>query len=99
MLPWLQLLCVCEIIILELLLTLRSFLSSYWLLQVSIYLIQIIFGAVDVPAKLLALGMLSYLGRRVSQATCLFMSALVIFANIFVPAGNTHTHIHTETHR
>ncbi|XP_067465205.1 solute carrier family 22 member 6 [Thunnus thynnus] len=53
---------------------------------VSIYLMQIIFGAVDFPAKLLALGMLSYLGRRVSQAACLFLSALIIFANIFVPA-------------
>uniref|UniRef100_A0A7N8XYN2 Solute carrier family 22 member 6 n=1 Tax=Mastacembelus armatus TaxID=205130 RepID=A0A7N8XYN2_9TELE len=53
--------------------------------QVSIYLMQIIFGAVDFPAKLLALGMLSYLGRRVSQAACLFLSALVIFTNIFVP--------------
>ncbi|XP_071362256.1 solute carrier family 22 member 6 [Trachinotus anak] len=52
---------------------------------VSIYLMQIIFGAVDIPAKLLALGMLSYLGRRVSQATCLFLSAFIIFANIFVP--------------
>ncbi|XP_026166117.1 solute carrier family 22 member 6 isoform X3 [Mastacembelus armatus] len=52
---------------------------------VSIYLMQIIFGAVDFPAKLLALGMLSYLGRRVSQAACLFLSALVIFTNIFVP--------------
>ncbi|XP_051250927.1 solute carrier family 22 member 6 isoform X2 [Dicentrarchus labrax] len=53
---------------------------------VSIYLMQIIFGAVDFPAKLLALSMLSYLGRRVSQATCLFLSALIIFANIFVPS-------------
>ncbi|XP_044078484.1 solute carrier family 22 member 6 [Siniperca chuatsi] len=52
---------------------------------VDIYLMQIIFGAVDFPAKLLALGMLSYLGRRVSQATCLFLSAVIIFANIFVP--------------
>uniref|UniRef100_A0A8C2WYH8 Solute carrier family 22 member 6 n=1 Tax=Cyclopterus lumpus TaxID=8103 RepID=A0A8C2WYH8_CYCLU len=50
-----------------------------------IYQIQIIFGAVDFPAKLMALGMLTYLGRRVSQATCLFLSALIIFANIFVP--------------
>lgn len=52
---------------------------------VSIYLIQIIFGAVDFPAKLFALGTLSYLGRRVSQAACLFVSAVIIFANIFVP--------------
>ncbi|KAM6907396.1 solute carrier family 22 member 6 [Xenentodon cancila] len=52
---------------------------------VSIYLVQIIFGAVDIPAKVMALGMLSYLGRRVSQVSCLFLSAIIIFANIFVP--------------
>lgn len=74
---------------------------SYWLdklcflpigcllLQVSIYLMQIIFGAVDIPAKLFALGILSYLGRRVSQAVCLFFSAAIIFANIFVPTGTS----------
>lgn len=60
---------------------------SCLLFQVSIYMMQIIFGAVDFPAKFLALGMLSYLGRRVSQATCLLLSALAIFANIFVPTG------------
>ncbi|XP_061607459.1 solute carrier family 22 member 6 isoform X3 [Phyllopteryx taeniolatus] len=54
---------------------------------VSIYVMQLIFGAVDFPAKFVALGMLSFLGRRVTQALCLFMSALVIFANIFVPMG------------
>ncbi|KAM4544460.1 solute carrier family 22 member 6 [Odontesthes bonariensis] len=52
---------------------------------VSIYLMQIIFGAVDIPAKLFALGILSVLGRRVSQVSCLFLSAIIIFANIFVP--------------
>ncbi|PWA24646.1 hypothetical protein CCH79_00016144 [Gambusia affinis] len=52
---------------------------------VSIYLMQLIFGAVDIPAKFLALGMLSYLGRRVTQVSCLFLSAVIIFANIFVP--------------
>ncbi|KAG7484963.1 hypothetical protein MATL_G00055740 [Megalops atlanticus] len=52
---------------------------------VSIYLIQVIFGAVDFPAKLLALASLSFLGRRITQGTCLILSALIIFANIFVP--------------
>uniref|UniRef100_A0A8C4YXD5 Solute carrier family 22 member 6 n=1 Tax=Gadus morhua TaxID=8049 RepID=A0A8C4YXD5_GADMO len=52
---------------------------------VNVYLMQIIFGAVDIPAKLLALLMLTFLGRRVTQAACLFLSALVIFINIFVP--------------
>uniref|UniRef100_A0A665TS36 Solute carrier family 22 member 6-like n=1 Tax=Echeneis naucrates TaxID=173247 RepID=A0A665TS36_ECHNA len=65
--------------------TKQTFLCLCWVFQVSIYLIQIIFGAVDLPAKLLALGMLSYLGRRISQATCLFLSAIIIFANILVP--------------
>ncbi|XP_077596566.1 solute carrier family 22 member 6 isoform X3 [Stigmatopora nigra] len=53
---------------------------------VSIYVMQLIFGAVDIPAKVAALGMLSFLGRRVSQAVCLLASALIIFSNIFVPA-------------
>ncbi|XP_072317068.1 solute carrier family 22 member 6 [Eucyclogobius newberryi] len=53
---------------------------------VSIYLIQVIFGCVDIPAKLLALASLSVLGRRVTQATCLFLSAVVIFINILVPS-------------
>ncbi|CAB1333181.1 unnamed protein product [Coregonus sp. 'balchen'] len=52
---------------------------------VNIYLIQIIFGMVDFPAKLVALGSLTFLGRRITQGTCLLMSALMIFANTFVP--------------
>ncbi|XP_066501447.1 solute carrier family 22 member 6 [Hoplias malabaricus] len=52
---------------------------------VNIYLMQVIFGAVDFPAKLVALGMLTFLGRRLTQACCLLASAAVIFANIFVP--------------
>ena len=54
---------------------------------VNIYLMQIIFGAVDFPAKLVALAMLSFLGLRLTQATCLLTSTFVIFANIFVPKG------------
>lgn len=77
--------------------TLSSPPIGYWLFQVSIYLIQIIFGAVDIPAKIFALGMLTVLGRRVSQAACLFLSALVIFANIFVPTGNKPTNYYTQT--
>ncbi|XP_073336003.1 solute carrier family 22 member 6 isoform X1 [Pagrus major] len=53
---------------------------------VNIYLMQIIFGAVDFPFKLIALASLTYLGRRITQAACLFLSALIIFANIFVPS-------------
>ncbi|XP_068187583.1 solute carrier family 22 member 6-like [Antennarius striatus] len=52
---------------------------------VNIYLMQLIFGVVDIPAKFVVLIVLSFLGRRVSQASCLFLAALVIFSNIFIP--------------
>ena len=53
----------------------------------NIYVMQLIFGAVDFPAKLIALAMLSYLGRRITQASCLLISAVLIFANIFISKG------------
>ncbi|TRY74229.1 hypothetical protein DNTS_015118 [Danionella cerebrum] len=53
---------------------------------VNIYLMQLIFGAVDFPAKLVALLMLSFLGRRLTQGLCLLVSASIIFSNIFVPS-------------
>lgn len=54
---------------------------------VSIYLIQVIFGAVDVPAKLVVTVSVSYVGRRVSLMVALFLAGLVIIANIFVSTG------------
>ncbi|XP_064293574.1 solute carrier family 22 member 6-A-like isoform X2 [Phalacrocorax carbo] len=51
---------------------------------VSIYLIQVIFGAVDFPAKVVVTVSLSYIGRRVSLMVALFLAGLVIIANIFV---------------
>ncbi|KAF1421201.1 Solute carrier family 22 member 6-A, partial [Spheniscus magellanicus] len=51
---------------------------------VSIYLIQVIFGAVDFPAKVVVTISLSYIGRRVSLMVALFFAGLVIIANIFV---------------
>lgn len=73
--------------------------TDCWLFQVSIYLIQIIFGAVDFPAKLFALAILSYLGRRLSQSACLFLSSMVIFANIFIPTGNSnHSNFDVHSH-
>ncbi|KAM3656179.1 LOW QUALITY PROTEIN: solute carrier family 22 member 6-A-like [Ammospiza maritima maritima] len=52
---------------------------------VSIYLIQVIFGAVDFPAKVVVTVSLSYVGRRLSLMVTLFLAGLVIVANIFVP--------------
>lgn len=56
---------------------------------VNIYMMQVIFGLVDVPAKLMALVMLSFLGRRLTQGMCLLASASIIFINIFIPEGET----------
>uniref|UniRef100_A0A8D0G615 Major facilitator superfamily (MFS) profile domain-containing protein n=1 Tax=Sphenodon punctatus TaxID=8508 RepID=A0A8D0G615_SPHPU len=52
---------------------------------VSIYLIQVIFGAVDFPAKVIVTISMSYIGRRVSLAAFLIFAGLVIIANSFVP--------------
>ncbi|XP_075043838.1 solute carrier family 22 member 6-A-like [Mixophyes fleayi] len=52
---------------------------------VSIYLIQVIFGAVDFPAKLISTTCMIYIGRRVTQFFSLFLGGLAILANIFVP--------------
>ncbi|XP_063173135.1 solute carrier family 22 member 6-A-like [Candoia aspera] len=51
---------------------------------VSIYLIQVIFGAVDIPAKLVAFLVICYLGRRITQALSLILAGLSIAGNIFV---------------
>ncbi|XP_069501099.1 solute carrier family 22 member 6-A-like isoform X2 [Ambystoma mexicanum] len=52
---------------------------------VNIYLIQVIFGAVDIPAKFISVLVMSYFGRRVTQAGSLILGGLAILANIFVP--------------
>ncbi|XP_074861397.1 solute carrier family 22 member 6-A-like isoform X2 [Carettochelys insculpta] len=52
---------------------------------VSIYLIQLIFGAVDFPAKVVITISMSYIGRRVSLSACLILAGIVIIANVFVP--------------
>ncbi|XP_065409069.1 solute carrier family 22 member 6-A-like [Chrysemys picta bellii] len=52
---------------------------------VSIYLIQLIFGAVDFPAKVVVTISMSYIGRRVTLSAFLLLAGLVIIANIFVP--------------
>ncbi|XP_048475579.1 solute carrier family 22 member 6-A-like [Rhincodon typus] len=52
---------------------------------VDIYLIQIIFGAVDIPAKLLGVVTLSYIGRRFTQGTSLILAGSIVIINIFIP--------------
>uniref|UniRef100_A0A672LDQ3 Solute carrier family 22 member 6 n=1 Tax=Sinocyclocheilus grahami TaxID=75366 RepID=A0A672LDQ3_SINGR len=52
---------------------------------VSIYLIQIIFGAVDIPAKILVTISMSMLGQRPSQCRALVLAGVMILINLLVP--------------
>ncbi|XP_052393291.1 solute carrier family 22 member 6-like [Carassius gibelio] len=52
---------------------------------VSIYLIQIIFGAVDIPAKILVTISMCMLGRRPSQCGALVLAGVMILINLLVP--------------
>lgn len=54
---------------------------------VSIYLIQVIFGAVDLPAKLVGFLVTNSLGRRPAQVASLFLAGICILVNGVVPQG------------
>ena len=54
---------------------------------VDIYLIQVIFGAVDIPAKVVITVSMSVLGRRPSQCAALILSGVTILINLSVPFG------------
>lgn len=54
---------------------------------VDIYLSQLVFGAVDIPAKLASVLAISCVGRRVAQGGSLALAGICILANIFVPMG------------
>ncbi|XP_073461049.1 solute carrier family 22 member 6-B-like [Aquarana catesbeiana] len=51
----------------------------------SIYIIQVIFGTVDIPAKFFSYFVINYVGRRVLQASALILSGAAILVNIFLP--------------
>ncbi|XP_056141182.1 solute carrier family 22 member 6 [Lampris incognitus] len=52
---------------------------------VNIYLIQVIFGAVDIPAKVVVTVSMSFAGRRPSQCGALILSGVTILINLLVP--------------
>lgn len=54
---------------------------------VDIYLIQVIFGAVDIPAKVVISVAMCLVGRRLSQCGALILSGVMILANLLVPLG------------
>ncbi|XP_063001679.1 solute carrier family 22 member 6-A-like [Elgaria multicarinata webbii] len=51
----------------------------------NLYLTQLVFGAVDFPAKFISVMTITFVGRRFSQALSLILAGLCILANIFVP--------------
>ncbi|NXO89399.1 S226B protein, partial [Certhia brachydactyla] len=53
--------------------------------EFNIYVIQLIFGAVDIPAKLVSILTITYVGRRLTQAGALILAGLAILANTLVP--------------
>nr|XP_038028437.1 solute carrier family 22 member 6-A-like [Anas platyrhynchos] len=53
--------------------------------DVNIYVIQLIFGAVDFPAKLVSVLTITFVGRRFTQSLALILAGLAILANILVP--------------
>lgn len=52
---------------------------------VDIYLIQVIFGAVDIPAKIVVTICMSLIGRRPSQCGALIIAGITILINLLVP--------------
>lgn len=52
---------------------------------VDIYLIQVIFGAVDIPAKVIMSVSMTVLGRRPSQCGALIIAGITVLINVLVP--------------
>ncbi|XP_046301715.1 solute carrier family 22 member 6 [Marmota monax] len=56
---------------------------------VSIYLIQVIFGAVDLPAKFVCFLIINSLGRRPAQMASLLLAGICILVNGVIPQDQT----------
>ncbi|KAG8438007.1 hypothetical protein GDO86_008625 [Hymenochirus boettgeri] len=51
----------------------------------SIFLMQLIFGSIDIPAKLTAAILMTYIGRRITQCAVLVLAGLALLSNAFIP--------------
>ncbi|XP_045039423.2 solute carrier family 22 member 20 isoform X3 [Desmodus rotundus] len=51
----------------------------------SVYLVQVLFGVIDIPAMLVATATMIYVGRRATVASFLILAGLMVIANMFVP--------------
>ena len=53
----------------------------------SVYLVQVLFGMIDVPAMLVATTTMIHVGRRATVASFLILAGLMVIGNMFVPEG------------
>ncbi|XP_059000991.1 organic anion transporter 3 [Mustela lutreola] len=53
---------------------------------VNLYILQLIFGGVDIPAKFITVLSMNHLGRHITQAGALLLAGGTILAIIFVPS-------------
>uniref|UniRef100_A0A8D1KGQ0 Major facilitator superfamily (MFS) profile domain-containing protein n=1 Tax=Sus scrofa TaxID=9823 RepID=A0A8D1KGQ0_PIG len=51
----------------------------------SVYLVQVLFGMIDVPAMLVATTTMIHVGRRATVASFLILAGLMVIGNMFVP--------------
>ncbi|XP_058545597.1 solute carrier family 22 member 20 isoform X2 [Neofelis nebulosa] len=51
----------------------------------SVYLVQVLFGVIDIPAMLVATTTMIYVGRRATVASFLLLAGFMVIANVFVP--------------
>ncbi|XP_012580703.1 PREDICTED: solute carrier family 22 member 20 [Condylura cristata] len=51
----------------------------------SVYLVQVLFGVIDIPAMLVATTTMIYVGRRATVASFLILAGLMVISNMFVP--------------
>jgi hypothetical protein len=57
--------------------------------SLSIFLVQALFGIIDIPAMLVATTTMIYVGRRATVASFLILAGLMVIANMFVPEGES----------
>ncbi|XP_034500827.1 solute carrier family 22 member 20 isoform X2 [Ailuropoda melanoleuca] len=51
----------------------------------NVYLVQVLFGVIDIPAMLVATTTMIYVGRRATVASFLILAGLMVIVNMFVP--------------
>lgn len=53
----------------------------------NVYLVQVLFGVIDIPAMLVATTTMIHVGRRATVASFLILAGLMVIVNMFVPEG------------